>query len=640
MLTRVLRQLFRRPDKLQEPRFASEQLSDLLNLEDLARADAMCRASLQAHPRDANLLQCAAVIAQRQGDIQRAIELLVLATEVSSDAQPLLGLGQALQNTGRSDDALRCYLRAIAIDPNMFEPRLAAAILFADKGESGHAEEQLQAALRIRPHSTEAENRLIRLLDAESRFADLTAQQHALQAVVPNDGRKIRLALVMPRFYDSVDQLHDVRRKLMRDVQTLLDGPALRVDNPVREIGMTTFNLAYHGENDVDVQKLIAQVCRKAYHPRRHMILSPARQSRIRIGFFSENLYGHSIGRLNKGLIAGLSREHFEVWVFTFARYQDSISSEIRAGADHCIAFGGESLEEIEAVIANQDLDVLFYPDIGMNPLGYFLAFSRLAPVQCVTWGHPVTTGIDTIDYFISAEAIEPADADAHYSERLVRLPAFFLPAYDRPPLLRERKTRAELGLKDSTHLYVCPQALFKLHPQFDEALAAILQQDSDGEIVLINGANPTATELLRRRFKRTLGEVHERVRFMPRMTWLDCLSLMANGDVMLDTFHFGGGNTTYEGLAMGVPIVTLPAAFLRGRFTLGCYRYMEIQDCIATTPQQYVDIALRLAREADFRAEVKAKIDERSGMLFGCDAAVRAFEEFCGDAVERARVT
>src|SRR5207253_11098850 len=78
--------------------------------------------------------------------------------------------------------------------------------------------------------------------------------------------------------------------------------------------------------------------------------------------------------------------------------------------------------------IAEHGLDVLVYTDIGMEDLTYSLAFSRLAPVQCVTWGHPVTTGIPTIDYYLSSTLFETAEAQEHYTETLVRLPA--LPCY------------------------------------------------------------------------------------------------------------------------------------------------------------------------------------------------------------------
>ena len=81
------------------------------------------------------------------------------------------------------------------------------------------------------------------------------------------------------------------------------------------------------------------------------------------------------------------------------------------------------ALDVARRQIAAAELDIVFYPDIGMEALTYFLAFARLAPVQCVTWGHPVTTGIPALDYFVSSELLEPDGAEAHYAERLVRLP-------------------------------------------------------------------------------------------------------------------------------------------------------------------------------------------------------------------------
>jgi hypothetical protein len=79
-------------------------------------------------------------------------------------------------------------------------------------------------------------------------------------------------------------------------------------------------------------------------------------------------------------------------------------------------------LPQWQAQVAALELDALFYPDIGMWPSTYFLAYARLAPVQMVSYGHPDTTGIDTVDYFLGGDApMEPEGAEAYYSERLVR---------------------------------------------------------------------------------------------------------------------------------------------------------------------------------------------------------------------------
>ena len=138
------------------------------------------------------------------------------------------------------------------------------------------------------------------------------------------------------------------------------------------------------------------------------------------------------------------------------------------------------NLPAARQAIAGQRLDVLYYADIGMDPVTYSLAFSRLAPVQCVTWGHPVTTGLDTIDYFISMDAAEPEDAAEHYTETLVRLKALSV-YYYRPEPPASLKDRAAFGLPEECHLYSCPQTLFKLHPEFDDLLGAILRRDPQG---------------------------------------------------------------------------------------------------------------------------------------------------------------
>jgi predicted O-linked N-acetylglucosamine transferase (SPINDLY family) len=98
-------------------------------------------------------------------------------------------------------------------------------------------------------------------------------------------------------------------------------------------------------------------------------------------------------------------------------------------------------MERIAQHILDNQLHILVYLDIGMDPRTTQLAGLRLAPVQCVTWGHPITSGLPTIDYFISSELMEPAEGDNHYSEKLIRLSNLGI-AYPKPSLPPQRKTR------------------------------------------------------------------------------------------------------------------------------------------------------------------------------------------------------
>ena len=283
------------------------------------------------------------------------------------------------------------------------------------------------------------------------------------------------------------------------------------------------------------------------------------------------------------------------------------------------------------------DLDILFYPEIGMDPFTYFLAFSRLAPVQVVSWGHPDTTGIPNIDYFLSSRDLETPEADDHYTEKLIRLehlPVFSYPASaPKPP-----PGRAHFGLPEEARLYVIAQTLFKFHPDFDPVLGALLRADPDGRLVLISGNNTHWDGLLRRRFKASFPKQADRVIFVPRMDGDDFMGLLGVADALLDTPHFGGGNTSFEAFSAGIPIVSWPTALMRGRVTFAQYRAMGIKELIAENAETYIDLALRLAGDLPFREEMKKRIAENNHHLFERHEAVRDMESFFIAAVEASR--
>src|SRR5262249_32836663 len=157
-----------------------------------------------------------------------------------------------------------------------------------------------------------------------------------------------------------------------------------------------------------------------------------------------------------------------------------------------------------------------------------------LAPVQCVTWGHPVTTGIPTIDYFISSDLLEADGSATQYTEKLVRLPNLAV-CYHRPTLPAQAKSRADFGLPDDAHLYGCPQMLQKFHPEFDELIAGVLRADPRGQLITIRGLNRHWDELLLSRFARTMSDVVDRVRLIDPMSYEDFLVFTSLCDVMLD---------------------------------------------------------------------------------------------------------
>jgi protein O-GlcNAc transferase len=200
---------------------------------------------------------------------------------------------------------------------------------------------------------------------------------------------------------------------------------------------------------------------------------------------------------------------------------------------------------------------------------------------------------------------------------------------YEWPMAGDVERTGESFGLNPNRNCYLCPQTLFKFHPDFDVVLSGILQADPSGEIAVIEGRVPAWTQSLKNRWRTTLGEEElSRVRFLPAVPQADFLQLLRAGDVMLDPYPFGGGNTTYEALAMGTPVVTRSVEFLRGRLALGLYRRMGFTDLVVQTPEEYVALAVRLATDRQYQASIRKTIQERRGILFENTQDVDAYSQ------------
>ena len=358
--------------------------------------------------------------------------------------------------------------------------------------------------------------------------------------------------------------------------------------------------------------------------------------SRIRVGFISRNFKQHTIGKFMIGYVAFLDRRRFEVVTLAVDPPDDPMVQQFRQHSDEFVIVPADIAAAREQIAA-LNLDVLFYADIGMDALTYFLAFSRLAPVQCVTWGHPVTTGIPNVDYFVSSKDLEPEGAEDHYSEDLVRfdsLPTYYFRPRPKAALMR----RAAFLIAERARVYLCPQSLFKIHPDFDGILGEILRRDPYSQLYFIEGQPKSLGDALMRRFRRTLAHGIDRVKFIPRVNGEAFLNVLALANVILDPIHFGGGTTSYEAFFVGAPIVTMPGAFMRSRVTYACYKKMGVMDAVVSNPDEYVETAIRLANDSACHGELKSRILSANHVLYEDAAVLRELGAFFEKAVEKAR--
>jgi CRISPR-associated protein Csy1 len=265
-------------------------------------------------------------------------------------------------------------------------------------------------------------------------------------------------------------------------------------------------------------------------------------------------------------------------------------------------------LAAIAAEIRALQLDLALFPDLGVDGRVGVLAALGMAPRQAMAWGHPSTFGLDTVEAFIGCSAMEPDGAQAHYAERLLGLPGIGT-GWIRPappaPLPREA-----LGLPPG-RCYLLPQLPYKVHPDTDASLVAIARADPAGRIVLMQGERPGATRRLHARLSRAFAQAGadpRQLHFLPMTDRPRFLATCAAADVMVDTPHWSGGNTTLDALHAGLPVVSVPGALMRGRQSAAILRLLGLDDCIAADAGEQARRALEIAHDQDLRARLAAR--------------------------------
>lgn len=536
---------------------------------------------------------------------------------------PIAAIGDMFRASGRASEALISYGRALELDPADYNTLLKRGNLLNENRRFREAVVDYEAASVLRPAEFLPHlNRGNTLTSMDELDTARAAYDLALAAGGPA-GIRLRRELLLPVIARSDHAYGAAYTRYKNALEALAEDPP-RIDNPLVDSPGGRFFLAYHGRNERDLQVQLARIylagCPELSWMAPHCRTPDRTDGPRRIAFVCRYLFDHSIGRLWVAVLRKLSlRADCEIVCFATAPPPvDALGQEIGNLVSRTETLPADIFAARERIAAFEP-DIVFYPEIGMDPLTYFLAFARLAPVQAVSWGHPITSGIPEIDYFLSCRAAEsenPADWAVQYSEQLV-LFGGPLSSYPRPAIPEPLGTRASFDLPEDATVYFLAQNLFKIHPAMDAPLGRILDGDPTGIVMLLEGHDPTWGAVLRQRFRDSLGAVADRVRFLPRQDHEDYMRLLALSDVVLDSFPFGGGNTTYQSLAMGTPLVTWPGDYLRGRFSMAIYRYMGITELIATDGDDFADIALRLGTDPTYRANVEVRLAEQCDVIF-----------------------
>lgn len=446
-------------------------------------------------------------------------------------------------------------------------------------------------------------------------------------------------AFTLPQVYRSADEIETWRTRYRRSLDGLRD--SLRLDSPERIEAVAdalftvqNFSLPQQGRDDRAEQTIYGELLHRvaaARYPDYARPLAPRRHvGRPRIGFATAFFRHHSMAKTHGAWATRLDPNRFEVFAVHTGPERDATSEEIARACEHFIHHpaGGVALLDC---LRDLDLDVLVYPDLGMEPSMLLPAALRLAPVQCQGLGHPITSGLPTVDWALTSALMEPENGDAHYTERLERLPNLSF-CYSRERILRQRDETDLRHLRRRRIVYLCTQNLGKLLPQHDGLFARILQAVPDSELWFLARPAAAITERFRGRVLaacRASGVAAERVVVHDRVGQEAFLALNAAADVYLDGIGWSGCNTTFEAIAMGLPVVTLPGDLMRKRHSFAMLTMMDCTETVAASEDDYVEIAARLGQEPDWRDHVRARMRECAPRIYDDETPIRALESF-----------
>jgi CRISPR-associated protein Csy1 len=632
-------------------------------------------------PGFASAHQLLGILFGESGDAARAVAAFGRVVVLEPDnARAYNNLGNALRSLGRRDEARAAFERAVSLRPGYELAVANLAMAWRDAGDNARAERLLRQALanagnrpalraivvllagilRERGALDEAAplyEQAIRMAPAASggewfnlgqvqnERDETEAARMAYGKAYAADRRDIRGAiaarLALPMIAPSVSAMADARDAYARgllDLHTMSERLAdgLTEAQALDGLRWTNFFLAYQGLDDCALQssygRFAAHIVTRRAPAWREPIAARDRGRRLRVGFASAFFHVGTAGRYFQSWITDLDRERFDVRVYHLYPGEDQIATAIKARADRFVEFGGSRARPsvIAPVIRDDALDVLVYPELGMDHTTFALAALRLAPRQWAGWGHPVTTGHATIDAFVTCEAMEPEGAAAHYVERLLPLPG--IGTRYRRPALPEPVDRAQFGLPEHRHLFLCPQSLFKVHPDNDALFARVLAANPRAALVLFDGRHPRVTGRFMERLTRALDShgvaVGDRIFVLPALAHDDYLRVNLACDAMLDTLHWSGGNTSLDALACGLPVVTLPGAYMRGRQSAAMLRIVGAEALVAADQDDYVRIASRLVEDAAWRDAQARAIRDGCGALFDRREPAQAFSD------------
>lgn len=520
-----------------------------------------------------------------------------LALQVD-DANAWLGLGNVRSEMARHDEALSAFNRALTIDPKRAEAWLGIGNVLFDLARYAEASEAFGKAAALQPDFAEAWlGRGSMHLHMREHEAAIAAYDTAL-ALQPDLPDAAGSRLYARMYICDWDNLDSERAEM---IAALRRGE--RVSPPFMMLALSS-----SGDDQLRCAKThAAHIALAAGQPlwrgERY------RHDRIVVAYLSADFREHPVAHLLAGVFEQHDRSRFETVAISFGVDDGSATRHrVQRAFSRFIDVRGQGDAAVARLLRESEID------IAIDLMGHTLESragilaARPAPIQINYLGYPGAAGADFIDYTLADRFVVPQGHECFYREKIIRLPHCFQANDSQRPAAGNPPSRPAAGLPETGFVFCAFSNTYKITPDVFDVWVRLLK-NIDGSVLWLLAESPaTERNLLREAASR--GIDRQRIVFAGRVGYGDYLARYRLADILLDTLPFNAGTTASDALWSGLPIVTCAGEPFAARMAGSLLEAVGLPELITHSLDNYESLALRLAREPQWLAALKARLE------------------------------
>lgn len=514
-----------------------------------------------------------------------------------------LNLGELLGSQGRFDEAVVHYQTALRIRPGHAETYMGLGLVFQRQGRLEEANSCYCQATSARPDLLEAHNRLgtclraLGLLDnAAACFRHILNQDPNHVEALTNLGNTLKDA-------GEVDAAIDCFRRAINSSKGFVPAQS----NLLYSLYFSTKYdaAAIYGEHVAWGNHRVQAFAKSCNFRNEH-----GQERPLRIGYVSPYFRNHCQSFFLAPLFRSHDRSNFEIYCYYDNPVSDDLTGFFQSHCDAWRSLVGQTDEAAATMIREDRIDILVDLTMHMGD-GRPLLFARKpAPIQVCWLAYPGTTGLATMDYRLTDPYLDPGCDDHFYTEKSIRLPDSFW-CYD--PLTSQPDVNPLPAMTNSYVTFGSLNNFCKVNDGVLRLWAQVMRAVPESRLLLLTHQGSHRNRTLDFLQRESISP--DRVAFASLRPRDNYLKLFHEFDIGLDTWPANGHTTTLDSLWMGVPVVTLNGATAIGRGAASILHNIGLPDLIASSPEQYVEIATNLAadqtRLMSLRDGLRARLTE-----------------------------